>query len=137
MLSFYEIERRIIMLKKTINYVDYDGNKREEEFYFNISKAELTDMQYSVNGGLNKELELAVQNMNGPRIMEFFKDLIFKAYGVKSLDGKRFEKSYEISKAFIETEAYVNLFMELVTDETAAIAFLKGVLPQDLQDTND
>ena len=122
------------MLKKKIAYTDYDGNQREEEFRFNISKAELADMQMSVNGGLNKELELAIQTGNGPRIMQFFKDLIFKSYGVKSLDGKRFEKSEELSKEFTETEAYVNLFMELVTDEKAALAFLKGVMPPDLQD---
>ena len=122
------------MLKKTITYTDYDGNERTEDFYFNISKAELVEMQNSVNGGLNKELEIAVQSGDGPRIMQFFKDLIFKSYGVKSLDGKRFEKSEELTKAFTETEAYVNFFIELLSDEKAAQAFLKGVMPSDIQE---
>lgn len=118
------------MLKKTITYTDYDGNERTEDFYFNISKAELTELQYSVKGGLKNILEKAVQEKDGPTIMQLSKEIVLKAYGVKSNDGRRFMKSEEITKEFVETEAYVNLFMELATDEKAAIAFAEGVLPK-------
>ena len=118
------------MLKKTITYTDYDGNERTEAFYFNISKAELTELQYSVKGGLKNILEKAVQEKDGPTIMQLSKEIVLKAYGVKSNDGRRFMKSEEITKEFAETEAYVNLFMELATDEKAAIAFAEGVMPK-------
>jgi len=118
------------MLKKTITYTDYDGNERTEDFYFNISKAELTELQFSVKGGLKNILEKAVQEKDGPTIMQLSKEIVLKAYGVKSNDGRRFMKSEEITKEFAETEAYVNLFMELATDEKAAIAFAEGVMPK-------
>ena len=118
------------MLKKTITYTDYDGNERTEDFYFNISKAELTELQYSVKGGLKNILEKAVQEKDGPTIMQLSKEIVLKAYGVKSNDGRRLMKSEELTKEFSETEAYVNLFMELATDEKAAIAFAEGVMPK-------
>ena len=118
------------MLKKTITYTDYDGNERTEDFYFNISKAELTELQFSVKGGLKNILEKAVQEKDGPTIMQLSKEIVLKAYGVKSNDGRRFMKSEEITKEFAETEAYVTLFMELATDEKAAIAFAEGVMPK-------
>ena len=118
------------MLTKTITYTDYDGNERTEDFYFNSSKAELTEVQHSVKGGLKNILEKAVQEKDGPTIMQLSKEIVLKAYGVKSNDGRRFMKSEEITKEFAETEAYVNLFMELATDEKAAIAFAEGVMPK-------
>ena len=118
------------MLQKTITYTDYDGNERTEDFYFNISKAELTELQYSVKGGLKNILEKAVKEKDGPTIMQLSKEIVLKAYGVKSNDGRRFMKSEELTKEFAETEAYVNLFMELATDEKAAIAFAEGVMPK-------
>lgn len=118
------------MLKKTIVYTDYDGNERTEDFWFNISKAELAELEYSVKGGLKKILEKAVQDQDGPKIINVFKEIVLKAYGEKSNDGRRFMKSEEISKNFSETEAYVNLFMELATDEKAATAFMEGILPK-------
>ena len=118
------------MLKKTIVYTDYDGNERTEDFWFNISKAELAELEYSVKGGLKKILEKAVQDQDGPKIISVFKEIVLKAYGEKSNDGRRFMKSEEISRNFSETEAYVNLFMELATDEKAATAFMEGILPK-------
>ena len=118
------------MLKKTITYTDYDGNERTEDVYYNISKAELTELQFSVKGGLKNILEKAVKEKDGPTIMQLSKEIVLKAYGVKSNDGRRFMKSEEITKEFAETEAYVNLFMELATDEKAAIAFAEGVMPK-------
>lgn len=118
------------MLKKTITYTDYDGNERTEDFYFNISKAELTELQFSVKGGLKNILEKAVKEKDGPTIMQLSKEIVLKAYGVKSNDGRRFMKSEELTREFAETEAYVNLFMELATDEKAAIAFAEGVMPK-------
>lgn len=120
------------MFKKTITYTDYDGNERTEDFRFNLSKAEYVMFENSVIGGMSKEIERAMAMQNGPRILEIFKDLVDRSYGVKTADGRRFMKSPELLQEFRETEAYVNLFMELVTDPEAGKAFLRGVSPSDV-----
>lgn len=117
------------MLKKTITYVDYDGNERTEDFYFNLSKAELIEIETSNNGGLSKMIEKLVAEQDMKRIIEIFKDIILKAYGEKSLDGKRFIKSAELRDSFEQTEAYSQLFMELATNAEAAAAFVNGITP--------
>lgn len=126
------------MLKKTIKYTDYDGNERNEDFYFNLSKAEVTDW-LTTSGGytLDKVMDRLVRSENTKEIMEIFKDLIYRAYGEKSLDGRRFMKNKEIKDNFVETEAYSELYMELVGDPKKASDFIKGILPNDWsQDIN-
>lgn len=118
------------MLKKTITYVDYDGNERTEDFYFNLSKAEIAEMELSAEGGLTKLIERIVAAQDGKKIVEIFKDLILRAYGEKSPDGKRFIKSPELRDAFAQTEAYSELFMELATNADASTAFVNGIIPQ-------
>ena len=120
------------MLKKTVTYVDFNGVERTEDFYFNLSKAEVTEMELSVEGGFSKMLEEIVKSKDNVRIMELFKQMVLKAYGEKSADGKRFVKSKELSEAFSQTEAYSEIFMELALDEKAAAAFVNGIMPQNL-----
>lgn len=117
------------MLKKTITYEDYDGNKRTEDFYFNLSKAEIMEMEMGVSGGMTQMLNRIVAAQDGERIIKTFKEIILKAYGEKSSDGKRFIKSEELSTAFSQTEAYSQLFMELATDADAAAKFVNGIIP--------
>lgn len=118
------------MLKKTISYTDFDGNQRTEDFYFNLTKAEVTEMEMSAEGGLTKMLEKVVATQDSKRIIEIFKDLILRSYGEKSPDGRRFIKSQELRDAFAQTEAYSELFMELATDAQASAAFVNGIVPQ-------
>lgn len=122
------------MLKKTITYEDYDGHKRTEDFYFNLTKAELTEMYASEAGGFDKHLERIVASQDMPNTMRMFKEILKKSYGEKSLDGRRFSKSEEIYKAFEESPAYDVIFMELFSDNDSASAFIRGVLPKDLAD---
>jgi hypothetical protein len=117
------------MLKKTMTYTDYDGNQRTEDFYFNLNKAELTEMELSHDGGLVKVIEKIIAAKESKAIVEIFKDLILRAYGEKSLDGKRFVKTNELRDAFSQTEAYSDLFMELATNAEAAAAFVNGITP--------
>lgn len=117
------------MLKRTMSYTDFDGNKRTEDFYFNLTKAEVAELEMSSEGGLSKMLEKIVAEQDGKRIVEIFKDLILKAYGEKSLDGKRFVKNQEVKDAFAQTEAYSDLFMELATNAEASAAFVNGIIP--------
>ena len=127
------------MLKKSITYTDYNGTERTETFYFNISKAELMEMELGTTGGYAEMLQRIVETQDAPSLIKIFKDLIFKAYGVKSSDGKRFIKSQELSEEFAQTEAYTVLFMELATNAEAGAEFVNGILPQDLvaQAAND
>lgn len=120
------------MLKKTITYLDYNGVQRTEDFYFNLSKPEIVKMQASVKGGYDVQLKSIAANLNGGQIMEFFEELIFKAYGEKSEDGRRFMKSEEISKSFMETPAYEKMFEELVTDDKSAADFVNAVMSANL-----
>lgn len=120
------------MLKKTISYVDYDGNDRTEDFWFNLSKAEIVELQLGITGGLTKTLEKIVQEKDNKRIVEYFKDIILRAYGEKSADGRRFVKSPELRDAFMQTEAYSELFMELSGNAKAAAEFINGVIPKEL-----
>ena len=119
------------MLKKTITYTDYNGSERTEDFYFNLSKAEVMEMEMSTSGGLAGMIQRIVAAQDAPAIIKIFKDLILKAYGVKSPDGKRFIKSEELSTEFSQTEAYSILFMELSTDADAASEFVTGIVPVD------
>ena len=121
------------MIKKTIAYTDYDGNEREEDFYFNLSKAELTELELSTSGGLQKMIENIIKTKDIPRIIEIFKKIIMLSYGVKSPDGRRFMKSKDLTDEFMQTEAYSILFMELSTDADAAASFISGVIPADLK----
>lgn len=119
------------MLSKTITYTDFNGNKRTEVFNFNLSKAELMEMELSTSGGFAEMVQGIVNAQDGPAIIKIFKDIILKAYGQKSPDGKRFVKSEELSKEFSETEAYSELFMELATNADAAAEFINGIIPAD------
>ena len=120
------------MLKKTITYTDYNGVERKEDFYFNLSKAEVMEMELSTTGGLAEMIKRIVAAKDQPAIIKVFKDLILKAYGEKSPDGKRFIKSPELSDAFAQTEAYSILFMELATNDEAAAKFINGIVPADM-----
>ena len=124
------------MLKKTITYTDYNGIERTEDYYFNFSNAEAMEMEMSTAGGLTEMIRKIVAAQDAPSIIQVFKDLILKAYGEKSPDGKRFIKSKELSTAFSQTEAYSKLFMELSMDADAAAEFVNGSLPLEKVDSS-
>lgn len=120
------------MIMKTIKYTDYEGVERTESFFFNLSKAELISMDAEVEGGFKKMIEKVIESQDPKQIIEIFKDIIYRSYGEKSPDGRRFIKSKELSDGFTQTEAYSELFMELATDAAKAEAFIKGIMPADI-----
>lgn len=120
------------MIKKTITYTDYNGTDRTEDFYFNLTKAEIMEMEMGTTGGLAEMIQRIVAAQDAPAIIKIFKELVLKAYGEKSADGKRFIKSDDISTAFAQTEAYSQLFMELATDADAAAKFVNGIVPAEM-----
>ena len=119
------------MLKETIKYTDFNGVEREEDFYFNLTKAEITEMEMSVDGGLVVRINKIVQAKDAKEIVKIFKTIVLDAYGEKSADGRRFIKTPELREAFSQTMAYSNLFMELATNDVKAAAFIKGIMPKE------
>lgn len=117
------------MLKETITYVDYNGTERTEDHYFHLTEAELMEMEMSTTGGLAEMIQRIVAEQDSPAIIKIFKELILKAYGQKSLDGRRFIKNDTLKEEFSQTEAYSILFMKLATDADAAARFVNGIMP--------
>lgn len=124
------------MLKKTIEFVDYNDVPRKEDHYFNLTEAEVTEMEMSTTGGMAEMIQRIVSAQDTPAIIKVFKDLILKAYGVKSPDGRQFIKNEELRTEFSQTEAYSKLFMELATDADAAAKFVNGIMPGDKNKNN-
>lgn len=124
------------MIKKTMKYTDFNGNEREEDYFFGLTKAEITEMELSVNGGLEKLLNKMIKEQDNSKLVEMFKKLILQAYGEKSTDGKYFLKNEEIRNKFVSTQAYSDLFVELISDEQAAIKFVTGIMPEDIDISN-
>lgn len=119
------------MIKKTITYTDYNGNQRTESFWFNLTKAEVTRMEMSVQGGMAEMIDRIIDAQDAPSLISTFEKMIQKSYGVKTPDGRGFVKRPEDLEAFMATEAYSELFMELVTNATAAAEFVNGIMPND------
>lgn len=121
------------MIAKTVKYKDYNGVEREETFLFNLTEAEVTEMQLSINGGLGEMIKELITAKDSAQVIKIFKELLLKSYGEKTLDGKRFRKvddrNIPLSIAFSETEAYSKLFMELATDDAKAAEFVNGIMP--------
>jgi hypothetical protein len=130
-------KEKTTMLKKTIPYEDYNGTKREEDFYFNLTETELAEMQLEVTGGLDTMLQAIIKAQDIPTIAKLFKQIILKSYGQKSPDGRRFIKSDELSTEFSQTEAYNVLYMELSQDAEKAAEFIKGIIPAKYREVVD
>jgi hypothetical protein len=124
------------MLKKTITYTDYNGTERTEDFYFNLSKAEILELEMSTSGGFSEKLQRIISAKDTPTLVEIFKDLVLSAYGVKSPDGRKFIKNDEVRNDFKQTEAYSELFMELSTNAEKAAEFVNGIIPATVGNPN-
>lgn len=120
------------MFKKIIKFEDYNGVERTETHYFNLTKSELVKMELSINGGFSKKLETIMAELNGAEIIKTVEDLIRKSYGVKTPDGKGFDKNIKHFEAFEQSPAYDVMFMEFVTDAAKLAEFVNGIIPADL-----
>lgn len=121
------------MYKKTIEYEDFNGEKRKEDFYFNMTQAEVTEMELSIDGGLSEMIKRVTEAKDVPSIVRIFKDLVLRSYGMRSPDGKRFIKTPQLSEEFSQTQAYSDFFMELAQNSEAAADFVNGIMPKNVQ----
>lgn len=120
------------MHKETVKYIDYNGVERTEDVYFNLSKAELMEMQLSTAGGFDAMINKLIKAQDQPTLVKIFKDIILRSYGVPSPDGRRFVKTKELTEEFTQTEAYSDLYMKFITDSEAAAKFINGIMPKSL-----
>lgn len=120
------------MIKKTVTFTDFDGNKRTEDFYFHLTEQELTEWELSVDGGLSGVLTRIVNSQDTKTLIGIFKDLLIKSYGVKTPDGRGFVKNEKVLNNFTCTQAFSDIYMELATDDKAAAEFVNGVMPAGL-----
>lgn len=120
-------------IKKT--YKDYNNVERTEVFRFNFSEMEVIEMEATTDGGLLDYFQRIIDAKDGKTVMNAFKELVYKSYGVKSDDGRRFIKTQEVKDEFTQLQAYSDIFMELAMDDKAGAAFMKGIMPDTLSDT--
>lgn len=117
------------MFKYEVPYTDYNGVERKEMAYFNLSKAELMEMELSTKAGVEEMIRVLIATDDNAKIVKIFKDLILKSYGIKSEDGKRFIKSQELRDQFEQSEAYSEFFMKLIQNEDGLqTKFINGVI---------
>lgn len=121
------------MLKETISYVDFDGNERNEDFYFNLTEAELVELDMTTVGGMQAMIKRIIQEKDMNRIIKEMKRIIAVSYGKKSDDGRRLIKNDEVFNEFAETNAYSQLFMRLATDADYAAKFISRVIPDSVR----
>jgi len=122
------------MLKKTITFTDYFGEERTQDFYFNLTKSELMEMNLSADGGVERLIDKIIQTKDRKKLVTYFKDIILRSYGEKSDDGFQFMKGEDISKRFEQSPAYDQLFMELATDAVKAADFINGIVPKEVSE---
>lgn len=122
------------MLKKELTYKDYDGNEVKDVLWFHLNEMEIKEMDKDVPGGLVKYMEKIIDTNDFDTLIDIFKDLMIRSYGVKAPDGKHFYKSEEIKNDFIHSAAFPKLYMEFVTNTNAAVDFINGVVPADIRD---
>lgn len=120
------------MLKKTIEFENLEGEKITEECYFHLNKSEIVELELSYPEGYTGHLEKVIQENNRSEIVKVFKDLIKRSYGVRSDDGKSFIKDEEVTKRFMYSDAYSELFLEIISDPEKNDAFVTGIMPKSL-----
>ena len=118
------------MYKKTITYTDLNGKERTEDHYFNINKAELSMLEYKYPEGMDNYLKDVIDREDKVKMMEFFHELILSAYGVKTEDGKHFEKNADLRHKFETSEAFSEIFYSIFSDEKEMDRFVKSVMPK-------
>lgn len=122
------------MFVKTVTYTDFDGNVRTEDFLFNFTKQEIAEMELTTDGGMGKMIERITKAKSQKELIQLFKKLVLDAYGQKSDDGKHFVKNDKIREDFASTQAFSDIYMELVTNADKASEFFNAIVPKEKSD---
>lgn len=122
------------MLKKSVNYTDYDGNPAVAHLYFNLNKFEWLELETYTKGGLIKNLESALETSNTKKIIDLLKKIILRAYGEKNPETGAFEKDDDRAVRFSKTEIFSALFFELAYNAEESKAFFMGLIPAEVRE---
>lgn len=117
------------MLVKKVTYIDFNDEEQTDEFLFNLTEAELTDMTLGPTGGLENYIREMIRSRDAKQISEMVKNLILNAYGEKSQDGRKFRKSPEITREFESTAAFSQLYVDMLNDPEQLAYFIAGIVP--------
>ena len=115
------------MYKITKKFEDFNGVEKEQDFYFNLTKADI--LKISEDGGMDQRLERLVKTKDMKEAIKVFEGLLLMAYGVKTDDG-RFVKNDQVRAEFASSAAYSEIYFDLATDPEAAKKFVEGVVPK-------
>ena len=121
------------MFSRTFTYTGYDGKPHTDTWWFNLSEAELYEMELSKIGGVNGMMNRLLREEKPGEIVKMFKEIILGAVGERSADGRKFLKNEEIRQDFYQSKAYSDLFVELVSSGEALSTFLRGAIPEDVR----
>ena len=122
------------MLRKEVEYKDFDGNDRKDILWFHLNEVEITEMDLETSGGLVKYMESIIDTKDVDRLITIFKDLLIRSYGERSMDGKHFYKDDKIRNEFVSSAAYPVLYMEMVSDANKAVEFINGIVPSNIRE---
>ena len=122
------------MLRKEVEYKDFDGNDRKDVLWFLLNEVEITEMDLETSGGLVKYMESIIDTNDVNQLITIFKDLLIRSYGERSMDGKHFYKDDKIRNEFVSSAAYPVLYMEMVSDADKAVEFINGIVPSNIRE---
>ena len=123
------------MVERTFTCKGFDGKNYEETYGFYLSRADLLKINLGSFVGLDVLMQKLIDAKNGTEIMNIIDRIMMTAVGHESADHKKFLKNDEIRDDFRQSDAYSQLFEELVTDAKKASSFLIGCLPEDMAKT--
>ena len=126
------------MVVKTVTFTDYLGTERTQDLYFNLTKMDLSDMQMSVDGGMQAYLDKMIKNVNKKEVYKAFTEIVLAAYGELSPDGiyhiKVDENGHKLSDKFRQSLAYEALMDEICQNEETIAEFINGIIPKSLRE---
>ena len=122
------------MLKREITFLDLDGNPVTDTFYFHLSKATMIRMESMYPEGLKGYLDAVVATNDKALILATFENLIRQAYGIRHEDNRQFVQSDALSDAFMQTDAYSEFIMDILSDPMKAASFVADIVPADMRE---
>lgn len=125
------------MYKKTVTYEDYNGVTHTEDFYFNLNKVELAELEFSVGPGesLSGSIESTLKANDYGTIISTIKKMLLMSYGEKSSDGKRFIKNDKLREDFEQSPAFETIFWEFGMNGESFAEFIAAVIPTSMRNS--
>ena len=111
------------MFTHTVEYVDFNGNSREEKLHFHLSLPEVTRIEAEIGKSLEDHIKELTTNNRLKDLLDFLEKMLLTAYGEKTEDGKSFRKNAEIRDMFEHSQAYAEIFEQVLTNHGLARKF--------------